>query len=316
MSAWKARKADRAAGWVMAAVVWLVASWSSAGCLQQEDLSADVLTSFEEPSPGTAGASGAAEHVTVAHHPMPAGAAANAAIEGVEPGASGNAEEAKKAEEGEGAEAQEAGTGSAENMAGAEAGADASGEGGSVAAAEAGASEPAVGVPEFHPHREMPPGYGSSLPPDPHPEEVPPPAAEEAPPGAGAPGEPEKVKPAVLTPFERDFAGQKFITVSGTIQYEGERTATVDIDCFVTDTSTRAGRKLVNKVKVEGPGPYTMKVPADYGELHVTAFMDLENDGPDSKDPQGSYEHNPLVIKDEDIENVDIVLKRRTGAGQ
>ncbi len=309
MCAWIANRVDESARVLRVATVSLALSFGLTGCLQQEDLSADVLTSFEEPTPGVGASVGPAEHVTVEHHAMPAGAAANAAIEGMAPGEGGRGGSSEG-----GAHVAESGAGAASEKASVQV-APAT-EGSAAASGETVAAEPAAGVPEFHPHREMPPGYGSSLPPDPQPEEVPPPVVEEVPPGASAPGEPEKVRPAVLSPFEREFEGQKFITVSGTISYDGDRATTVDIDCFVTDTSSRAGRKLVNKVKVEGPGAYTMKVPADYGELHVTAFMDLENNGPDSRDPQGSYEHNPLEIEDKDIENVDIVLRSPAGSAQ
>ncbi len=302
-------------------VVWaLLLGGLLSACLQQEDISADYLTSFEEGSPEPGAEASGAEHVVVEHHAMPPGAAANAAIngedlskmaEGGETSASASEERTSGAGEEQGAAVSVAHGGAETTGAGGAEAAGATGEG-------AGGEEAPVGVPEFHPHREMPPGYGSKLPPEPHPEEVPAPAASAAPEavagGEGAPGAPEKVRPDVLSPFEREFQGQKFITVSGTISYDGDKVTTVDIDCFVADPSTRAGRKLVNKIKVEGPGPYTMKVPADYGELYISSFMDLENNGPDSSDPQGSYEHNPLKIGDKDIDHVDIVLRRAGNA--
>ena len=306
----------------------LVAVTALPGCLQQEDMSADFLTSFEEPSP-SAGKEGApADHVVMEHHAMPPGAAANAAINGEDPGnmASSGVGDGAAASEGAETKSGASSSGSDQGAAGTAApvagSGDNEGEGASSGVVSVGegenkaGDEPAVGVPEFHPHREMPPGYGSSLPPDPQPEQVPPPVAESVAPGSAGPGEPEKVKPAVLSPFEREFEGQKFITVSGTISYDGDKVTTVDIDCFVADSSTRAGRKLVNKIKVDGPGAYSMRVPADYGELYVTSFMDLENNGPDSSDPQGQYAHNPLKIGDEDIDNVDIVLRRPAGSTQ
>ena len=134
-------------------------------------------------------------------------------------------------------------------------------------------------------------------------------------PGPGT-GEPEKVQPKVLTPFDKECAEKRCVTLTGTIKVQGEAKAGVDLDCFVPDSSTPAGRKLVNKVKLAGPGAYTMKVPAKLGQLSLVAFMDLENDGPDRSDPQGGYSGNPIEIKDKDLENIDIELTSPESATQ
>lgn len=294
MSQRNAKCVERSAWSTLLAICFLLTPglW---GCLQQDNLSADVLTSFEESSPAAGDTTdmNAADHKSMIHRQMPAGAAANAAILGETPATKDESAGQEEHVETIASEDSTAGETSSENP--------------------STGTEPAVGVPEFHPHQEMPPGFGSNLPAEPQPEEVPAPAGEQQPSEQPEATEEQKeARPNVETPFEREYQDKPLITVSGKIEYDGATRSTVDIDCFVTDTSTKAGRKLVNKVKVPEPGPFSMKVPKDYGELYISAFIDLKGNGPDSKDPQGTYEGNPLEIKDKDIENVEIVLKSLT----
>ncbi|MFM7204585.1 MAG: hypothetical protein ACKO6N_27745 [Myxococcota bacterium] len=318
---------------------------SLTGCLQEKDLSADALTSFE----GSGGAG--------AHQDMPAGAAANAAINGEAPTGGGSTEgspaphlhEEKPAGFGS-TSAPDTGTTAAEGTPKphhheekpAGFGATASTDTGTTAAegtpkphtheekpAGFGATAlPSEPKPEAHEHKEMPPGYGSNQPSAPSPEKVASTGSiqhKEKPPGFGstssaAPtgtgtgtGSAEaafrKVSGETITPFERDYKGKKLITLSGTLTYDGAIPQNLDLDCFAIDKSAPGGRKLVNKAKLVEAGPYSIKVPAQYGQLAITAFVDLSNNGPDSKDPQGVYAKNPIEIKDKDIKGIDIVLK-------
>ena len=157
-----------------------------------------------------------------------------------------------------------------------------------------------VGAPEPVAHHEVthvdrPPGYGQE-------------GAEAAPEG-GPGGAPGSGIPNVPSPFEKQFQGQKMITLSGTIVFEGDYSGVVDIDCFLEDAKSGGGRKFVNKIKAQGPGTFTMKVPADYGKIHLSAFLDLLSDGPDPKDPQGSFPKNPVSIGTQDISGLEITLK-------
>lgn len=124
-----------------------------------------------------------------------------------------------------------------------------------------------------------------------------------------AQGTPSAAPPAPETPFEKNYKGKPMIIVSGTIVAKTPIATGVDVDCFAPDPSTQAGQKLVNKLKLSGSGPFKMKVPAGFGKLMLNAFADLKNDGPDGSDPQGSYAKNPLIVGTVDISGVTIELR-------
>lgn len=340
---------------------WLVLSTGAAGCLQQNDLSADALTSFEEATPA-AGAQ--AEGGGKEHREMPPGGTANAAISGtaVSAAASGTTTDASPSPSGSPApggavhsdvlhEDKSPGFGSSTTAEGtpkvvphdekaheAKAHEDKPAGFGSTLPTE---STPAAVKHEEHAHKEMPAGFGSSLPPEGKPEAVavtehkhqtmPPGYGSKLPPDTGgkaaavaggsasgspdnpAPvaGVPKKVVAAIPTPFETQYKGKKMVTISGKILYSGEVPQNIDLDCFQPDKNAPGGRKMVNKVKLVEAGAYSMKVPAGYGPLIITGFVDLTSNGPDSKDPQGVYAKNPVEIKDKDIKGIDIELKAR-----
>lgn len=163
----------------------------------------------------------------------------------------------------------------------------------------AGGTTAAVGAPEPVAHKEVthvdrPPGFGQE-------------GATTT--GDGPAGAPGSGIPNVPSPFEKQFEGQKMITLSGTLTMEGDYAGVVDVDCFLEDPKSGGGRKFVNKIKAQGPGTFTMRVPADYGKIHISAFLDLMSDGPDPKDPQGSYLKNPVTIGTQDVSGLEITLK-------
>lgn len=304
--------------------VGLLALYASfSGCLQTNDLSADALTSFEEPSPGAGKAAGE-------HQAMPAGAAANAAISNSVPGDTAANPEAERTV----VPHEDKPPGFGSNLPSPDE-ASKTGDGATSPAptgtgtGTAGTVVPVVGTPEPHTHKEMPPGFGSNLPPegqahplDEHPHKEMPPGfgSTQAPEGSAAPptvaagagsgvGEPRKVAAGLPTEFETKYKGKKMVTISGIIRYSGEVPQNIDLDCFQPDPKTPGGRHLVNKVKLVEAGPYSFKVPANYGPLIVTGFVDLSANGPDSKDPQGSYSKNPLEVKDRDVKGIDLELK-------
>lgn len=330
------------------------------GCLQEKDLSADALTSFEDTEagkaasgpagmaanraisggapgqagldPSSAGASGSAsdpppgegvppehtqppqEHVerpggfgSVTPTPMPHQEVTPASHEHVErPGGFGSTTSTPvphkdvKPEQHTHVE-RPAGFGQAGTSASGGTGTAGTGTG-------SGASTGTPTQPQAVPHKEMPPGYGSKLPAEGKPQAV----THAVVPGAiPVQGVPTGAPPAPETPFEKNYKGKKMIVVSGTILAKTSITTGVDIDCFAPDASTPAGQKLVSKLKLQGSGPFKMKVPAGFGKLILNAFADLKNDGPDPSDPQGSYAKNPLVIGSSDVSGVTIELKSR-----
>ena len=57
-------------------------------------------------------------------------------------------------------------------------------------------------------------------------------------------------------------------------------TGSVDLDVSLVDKSSPSGLSSVGKMILEGPGPFSLDVPIDVGDLHFAAFQDLEKDGP------------------------------------
>ena len=127
---------------------------------------------------------------------------------------------------------------------------------------------------------------------------------------AGAPpNRPSGYEPP--TRFEDDHGGGSMVTVSGRLIADEGVLGQVDIDCYAAAPDGTLGRVLVNKLKVPEAADYTMRVPVDFGELFIEAFIDMDGDGPDPDEPRGSYSGNPLVVGDRDVDAVDIILTAR-----
>ncbi len=124
--------------------------------------------------------------------------------------------------------------------------------------------------------------------------------------GEAGPGGAANVE--ATTPFEIAYGDGPMVTISGTLVADEGVEGQVDIDCFAPDPDDPKTRELVNKLKVHQPGAYSMRVPKDFGQLILEAFIDADSDGPDDGDARGEFVNNPLVVKDKDIEGVDIEL--------
>ena len=129
--------------------------------------------------------------------------------------------------------------------------------------------------------------------------------ADVTPEGAGE-GEP-MARPLSLEEANPD---SPMVTISGSLIADSDITGAVDIDCFAADGGAENARKLVNKVKVPQPGPYSFKMPKDYGAFSLEAFIDNDGDGPDDGDPRGHYPGNPLTVGSIDLDGIDIELVR------
>ena len=56
---------------------------------------------------------------------------------------------------------------------------------------------------------------------------------------------------------------------------------------------------------LEGPGPFSLDVPIDVGDLHFAAFQDLEKDGPSEADP---YAETVVEMAGVAVKGVNLVL--------
>ena len=81
----------------------------------------------------------------------------------------------------------------------------------------------------------------------------------------------------------------------------------IDLDIFTPDDTSPGGRKMLGKMKLFA-GEYVIMVPQNYGSIILEAFVDFEQDGPGIGDLMGIYPANPIVILDQEIQNIDIEL--------
>ena len=102
------------------------------------------------------------------------------------------------------------------------------------------------------------------------------------------------------------------VRLTGTISYEGAVTGRMQLDFLTLGDGGRP--MLVNSQQVQGVGKWTAKVPKEFGELYIVAFIDKDGDGPSPTDPAGRTVE-PLVIGAEDIKDVELVLSDEPDLG-
>ncbi len=102
-------------------------------------------------------------------------------------------------------------------------------------------------------------------------------------------------------PFE-NIEGEK-ISIEGTIESVVE--GSVDLDVSLVDKSNPSGLSSVGKIILDGPGPFSLDVPKDVGDLHFAAFQDLEKDGPSEADP---YAEKVVQMAGVAVNGVNLVL--------
>ncbi|MCB9780417.1 MAG: hypothetical protein H6742_17765 [Alphaproteobacteria bacterium] len=97
--------------------------------------------------------------------------------------------------------------------------------------------------------------------------------------------------------------GGPSITISGTLTAQDD--APIYIDYAIADPEAPGGLARLGKETVDAPGDFSVDVTAGVGKLLLTAFQDLESDGPDAADPFG---HVVLTIGEADVSGVGIEL--------
>ena len=112
-------------------------------------------------------------------------------------------------------------------------------------------------------------------------------------------------------PFQ-DLKGDR-VEVSGTISSVLE--GPVDLDVSRIDPQAEGGLKREGKILLSQPGPFELQVPVSLGGIQLSAFQDLEKDGPTNDDP---YVELSLNVEEADISNLALVLVeggRKSAAG-
>jgi|GEM_PF-1594360 len=95
------------------------------------------------------------------------------------------------------------------------------------------------------------------------------------------------------------------VALAGTFTYDGEAKGRMQID-FLTQESGGPPR-LVHTLQLDKLGEWKTRVPKNYGELHIVAFIDKEGDGPSSDDPAAKSD-GPIAIAEADITDVELKL--------
>lgn len=95
------------------------------------------------------------------------------------------------------------------------------------------------------------------------------------------------------------------VLVSGTFEYEGDASGRKQLD-FLTKKED-GPPNLVHTVQLDELGEWKARVPKNFGELHIVAFIDKEGDGPSADDPATKTD-GPLTIAEEDVSDVKLVL--------
>ena len=72
----------------------------------------------------------------------------------------------------------------------------------------------------------------------------------------------------------------------------------VDLDVSKVDSSSEGGLKTEGKVLFSEPGVFTLEIPVATGEILLSAFQDIEKDGPTNEDP---YAELSITVDTEDI---------------
>jgi hypothetical protein len=93
------------------------------------------------------------------------------------------------------------------------------------------------------------------------------------------------------------------VTISGSLSYEGSVKGQVRLDFLRTEGD--GPPHLLHVEKLDDLGTFSMQVPSNTGPVTVVAFIDVDNDGPNSSDPAGLVQ---LAIEESTIANVSITL--------
>lgn len=122
----------------------------------------------------------------------------------------------------------------------------------------------------------------------------------------GGTGGPAPSSPGATRPNDARFkvAKDEGVELSGTFEYSGDKTGQLRLD-FLTMEDGQPPR-LVHTKELTKKGPWSVRVPKDYGNLYVVAFIDQAGDGPGGDDPAAVTE--AVSVGAEDVTGVTLAL--------
>lgn len=136
------------------------------------------------------------------------------------------------------------------------------------------------------------------------------------PPNNTSPGEPGEPPPAGQVPLGAAPlpAGTVAVIVEGTVVFSDYKQGDIQIDVGDKPQAggpTGAHPKILQLYRMEKPGPFKFEVPADQGEVHLSAYNDENGDGkPAREEPRGQATAGAVKVGKDGIKGITIELKR------
>ncbi|MCB9758751.1 MAG: hypothetical protein H6739_02845 [Alphaproteobacteria bacterium] len=96
------------------------------------------------------------------------------------------------------------------------------------------------------------------------------------------------------------------VTLSGVVQHSAAGALRVEVLLVVPDGQAPL---LVAASTIEGPGPFSIRIPARVGQVRLRVAADDEGDGVGPDDAQGVLPE-PLMVGSQDITGVSLSLRR------
>lgn len=93
------------------------------------------------------------------------------------------------------------------------------------------------------------------------------------------------------------------VLLEGTVTYDGSATGQVRMDLLQQEGT--GAPALVAAEQVPELGPFSLKVPKGYGEIHILGFIDKDSDGPSASDPAGKL---TIEIGEVDVAGLELAL--------
>lgn len=102
-------------------------------------------------------------------------------------------------------------------------------------------------------------------------------------------------------PFD-DAEGER-VSIRGVVTSQME--GSVDLDVATIDSSAPGGSVQEGKLMYPAPGEFVIEVPVGTGELMLSAFQDIDKDGPSAVDP---YAEIKVIVESEPMEGIVLAL--------
>jgi hypothetical protein len=97
------------------------------------------------------------------------------------------------------------------------------------------------------------------------------------------------------------------VKLSGTVSYPGELDGQLRVE-ILKEGDEEGAPSLLHAVNLEAIGPWSVVAPRKLGKVSIMAYIDYDQNGPDSYEPQGEVPGGVKVGK-EDLSGLDIALE-------